>query len=91
MSRIFLHAILPFLLPILVFVLWVVLSHRRGGHDKSVVERISSGPWLWLLLAGFVLLATGLGFLAMEGEPPGGTYQAPHMKDGRIVPGRVVR
>lgn len=91
MTRIILHAVLPFLLPTLVFVLWVVFSHRRGNHDKSVVERVSGGPWMWLLAAGFVLLLAGLGFLAMEGDEPGGTYQPPRLEDGRIVPGRVVR
>lgn len=90
MSRILLQAVLPFLLPTLVFMLWVMLSHRRD-HEKSVVERIAGGPWLWLVLVGFVLFAAGLGFLAMEGEPPGGIYVPPYLEDGKIVPGRVVR
>jgi hypothetical protein len=88
--RIFLHTILPFLLPTLVFIAWVVLSQRHD-HEKSVVERISGGPWLWLLLGGFVLFAGGLAYLSLEGEPPGGSYQAPRYEDGKIVPGKVVR
>ena len=88
--RIFLHAVLPFLLPTLVFITWIVLSQRHD-HEKSVVERISSGPWLWLLLIGFILFAIGLGYLSLDGVPPGGTYQAPRLENGIIVPGRVVR
>lgn len=90
MGRIFLQAVLPFLLPTLVFVLWVILSQRHD-HEKSAIERIAGGPWFWLVLAGFVLFAVGLGFLATEGEPPGGTYVPPYMENGQIVPGRIVR
>lgn len=90
MTRFFLQAILPFLLPTLVFVLWVMLSQRHD-HEKSTIERIAGGPWFWLVVAGFVLFVIGLGFLAIEGEPPGGVYVPPYLEDGRIVPGRVVR
>lgn len=88
--RIFLHAVLPFLLPTIVFVLWVIFSQRHD-HEQSPVERISGGPWFWLLVSGFVLFSAGLGYLAMEGEEPGGTYEAPRLEDGKIVPGRIVR
>ena len=88
--RIFLQAVLPFLLPTAVFVLWVVFS-QRPDHGASVVERIARGPWFWIVVVGFVLFAAGLGWMAQEGDAPGGTYVPPHMEDGRIVPGHTVR
>jgi hypothetical protein len=42
----------------------------------------------WSIVAGFVLMMAGLGFLAVSsGEAPGsGQYQAPRPEDGRVVP-----
>ena len=43
-----------------------------------------------IILCGFVLAGGMLGFLASSGDQPGGIYIAPHVVDGKVVPGRFV-
>jgi amino acid transporter len=51
---------------------------------------LQEGPWFWLILAGFVLMAGGLVYTALStGGDAGGAYIAPRYEDGRIVPGRI--
>ncbi|MBL6938602.1 MAG: hypothetical protein ISS15_10305 [Alphaproteobacteria bacterium] len=48
-------------------------------------------PWSWLFIAGLALFAASFivwGFT--EGEPTTGTYVAPHVVNGKVVPGYVV-
>ena len=92
MSRILLHYVLPLLLPTLIFITWVVLTRHWHKGEKSMVERISAGPWFWLAVAGFALMTAGLVYIALsQVEPPGGTYEPPRMENGEVVPGRTVR
>ncbi|OFW45503.1 MAG: hypothetical protein A3J29_21490 [Acidobacteria bacterium RIFCSPLOWO2_12_FULL_67_14b] len=88
MSRILLQYVLPLVLPTVVFVAWIVLTEKRGASREKLIARLAEGPWFWLVVAGFALMAAGLGYLGLtEGASPGTTYQAPRYEDGRIVPG----
>jgi len=92
MTRIILQYVLPLLLPAAIFLVWVVLTRQRAGSQETTMERLQKGPWFWLVVGGFVLMAAGLFYLGLtEGSKPGGAYQAPHYKDGRIVPGKVIK
>jgi len=99
--RILLNYIIPLLLPTAAYFLWLWLMRRysgaRGGDAGAAGGAEDEGaetkpvPWLWLALAGLVLMAITLFALALRGgNTPGGTYVPPHIEDGRIVPGRVV-
>lgn len=91
MTRIMLQYVLPLLLPAAIFLLWVVLTRQRAGSQETAMERLQRGPWFWLVVGGFVLMAAGLAYLGLtEGSKPGGTYQAPRYEGGRVVPGKVV-
>ena len=88
MSRVVLEFLMPMLLPVVVFVAWVLLSHRRPDQDRSVAERLRDGPWAWLILASVVVLAALLGIAAVTGGAPAGAkYRPPHVEDGKLVPG----
>ena len=82
MSRFIFH-LLPFLLPFLLYGLYIWHAKRAG---KS---RAEATPWFWLPSAGFLLVILGFviggGFFA-EGT---GSYTPARLEDGRIVPGRV--
>ncbi|MEE8394394.1 MAG: DUF6111 family protein [Rhodospirillales bacterium] len=88
MSRILLNYVLPLLIPMAVYLLWFWFSRRRGGgQGKSLAEE---EPWFWVLSSGFLLMAGGLVYLALsESGETEGTYLAPHIEDGRIVPGTI--
>ena len=47
-------------------------------------------PWVWLFIAGLALFVASFviwGFT--EGDPTTGTYVAPHVVNGQVVPGYV--
>jgi hypothetical protein len=89
MTRLLIQYLLPLILPAVVFLIWAWLS-RRGHATGGFQSRIQEGPWFWLILAGFVLMAGGLAYTAFStGGDAGGRYIAPHYEDGRIVPGRI--
>ncbi len=88
MSRIFLHYIVPLLLPFVVYGVWLALARRRAGPAGARDWR--DAPWTWLAIAGMGLLIMSLvGLALVSGSPPGGTYVPPQYIDGEIVPGRV--
>ena len=90
MSRALVQFLLPILLPTVLFVVWLAFTHYRGGADGDVLTRFRDGPWFWLVLSGFVLMIGGLAYTGLtRGTHPGGTYVAPHVEGGRIVPGHV--
>ena len=89
MTRLLIQYLLPLILPAVVFLIWAWLS-QRGQATGGFQSRLQQGPWFWLVLAGFVLMAGGLVYTAVStGGDAGGTYIAPRYEDGRIVPGRI--
>ncbi|MGF1560673.1 MAG: DUF6111 family protein [Geminicoccaceae bacterium] len=84
MFRFFFHFILPLLLPTLIYVSYVYLRGKQGP------EWVREGPWLWLALAGVVLMVVGLLAWGMTGGvPPGMDYLPAQFQEGTIVkPGR---
>jgi hypothetical protein len=81
--RALLTILLPLLAPAIVYFLFMSASGRnRSGALQSV-------PWIWLAVAGGALMLVTLGAVALfGGVDPGVPYQAPHMENGEIAPGR---
>ncbi len=83
--RYLLHAAL-LVLPLAVYLLYIRFVRRHQAVEPAWRET----PWLWLMVAGLVLLT--LSFLTLGlvgGDPPGGTYVPAHVEDGKLVPGQV--
>lgn len=97
MMRLVLTYALPLLLPAAAYFLWLWFTRRRpaggaaAGEEQGPVPAGPEMPWLWLALAGLVLLAATLSYVALtSGGPPDGVYEPPRLEDGRVVPGRIV-
>jgi len=89
MIRVVLEYLLPLILPAAVYLAWtwIVGKRPRGPGDPVAWYQ---GPWFWVILAGFVLLAAALGVTAFKsGGSPEGTYVPPRVEGGRIVPGQI--
>lgn len=85
MLRIALFYLLPFLLPFIGYFLYRFLVTR--GQPL-----LQSTPWFILSVIGLLLVIASLFSLAFIGDgAPDGVYVPPHMEDGRLVPGRVLR
>lgn len=92
MNRVLLQYLLPLLLPTILYVVWWWAYGRHRLVADGGRPLLTAGPWFWLVIGGVALMAAGLVFTALtSGEAPGGRYVAPHLEDGRVVPGRVVR
>lgn len=90
MSRKFLY-ILPLVLPFVLYGLyawWARRQARRAGVGGAAVWE--DAPWMRLASAGILLFIAALVATALlGGDSIEGTYVAPHMVDGKIVPGEV--
>ncbi|SCA58212.1 conserved hypothetical protein [Candidatus Terasakiella magnetica] len=89
MIKILLQYIFPLAFPTALYLLWA-LYHKKTKSEEHHID-LTKGPWLKLLAAGLALVAVGLvTFNQYDGEKPGGVYQPPVYKDGKIVPGHVI-
>jgi hypothetical protein len=88
MIRIFFTYLLPLLLPMAVYFMFMLPAQRRAvaqGGEASWEKT----PWVLLAVAGVSLLGLTLGVLALhDGEPSWSHYDPPHMEDGHIMPGQ---
>ncbi|MGH7093602.1 MAG: DUF6111 family protein [Stellaceae bacterium] len=83
-----LEIIVPLALPTVLYLLWVLLMRRSGPGAAPLWQAV---PWLWLAAAGAALLALFLFVVTVHfGTHVRGTYVAPQLKNGQIVPGHVV-
>jgi hypothetical protein len=89
MLRVFLTVVLPLILPLALYLGWVMTlgAAQEGGGSISW----TTVPWLWLAVAGVGLLAIVLVVVTVGfGAPEQGVYVPPHLEDGRVVPGHIV-
>lgn len=95
---------LPLLLPTVIYLLWRLMSSPRPVARSETAEVAGDAvapapsgdplwreaPWLWLVLAGFALLAIVLLFGAfVHGSPPQQKYVPPRLENGQILPGQL--
>ena len=92
MLRVLLTVILPILLPILLYAGYIALMRRRAqAAGQETLPEWHEGPWLWLVLAGSLLLVAALATVRLStGVEPGTKLEAPRLIDGKIEPSRVV-
>ena len=90
MSRVIIQYVLPLLLPTLIFVGWLVLTRKTGETRAETMTRMEGGPWYWLVVAGFLLMAVGFIYLGLSHDNPSeSVYVPPAVENGRVVPGHM--
>ena len=82
------YHVLPFLIPFVVYLVYVVATNRSRSKGKILDET----PWFWLITVGLGLSVLSiLVYWYFSSEPIGRFYIPPRLEDGEIVPGKVVR
>jgi len=82
--RAFLETIVPFLLPTLVYFLYIYARRRAGLARGQSIDV----PWAWLAGAGVALVAVTFAAIALfGGAPPGETYHPAQIINGQVQPG----
>lgn len=92
MARILFQIIFPIVLPALLYALWMT-AERRRAEAAGAAEKPSwsAAPWLWLLTLGVFFAGVVAAAVAVfGGDPAGGVYVPPELRDGRVIPGHVV-
>ncbi len=93
MSRILLHYVLPLILPLLLYCIWLGIHRRRrqaAGAPLPEGWGLRDAPWTWLFITGIALLGASLVSLALLGSSPPESKYVPHsIVDGEIVPSRT--
>jgi len=85
MIRVVIENVLLFLLPTVVYVIYVATT--RSDSRKGILD---GAPFAWLMIAGTVLVLLVLATYGSDtGGRPGQQYVPPSMKDGRIEPGQI--
>jgi hypothetical protein len=86
--RVFVTIILPLILPTLLYLLYVFVLRREADPQQSAAATAGSLPWVWLGVAGAVLmLVTFFTVAQLDRAPPGSSYQPARVIDGVIQPG----
>jgi Family of unknown function (DUF6111) len=90
MVRILLNYLVPFLLPITGYALWVWYRARHAAKHGGEIPKFEQGPWPLMLFLGALLTLAVLAVGALSsGGAPGDTYIPPHLENGKVVPGRT--
>jgi predicted membrane-bound mannosyltransferase len=87
MTRLVLTIVLPLLLPTAVYLLWLVSWGRSESAEATAWRTL---PWVWLVTTGVALAALLLVVMVQFGVSRDGTYVAPHLENGQVVPGHTV-
>jgi hypothetical protein len=87
MLRVLLTIVLPLVLPTALYLLWVRTTQWEDGGGAM---RWRALPWLWLAVAGVVLLALVLFVVTVHfGTSEQGVYVPPRYEGGHVVPGHI--
>lgn len=82
MIRIILQEVALFLIPFALFAVVLVLQRRSVLNIESW-----SASFVWLALAGLLIVIGGFVYAGLFGERNTGPYVGPRIENGRPVPG----
>ncbi|MGH6946922.1 MAG: DUF6111 family protein [Kiloniellales bacterium] len=86
MLRILLTVVLPVLLPLAAFALYLLYARRRASAEGEPPPGWAAAPWPWLGLVGLALVVVALLLVQNGSVEPGVELVPPHVEDGRVVP-----
>ncbi|MCB2108959.1 MAG: hypothetical protein KDE14_14715 [Rhodobacteraceae bacterium] len=90
MLRIALTYVVPFLLPITAYAVWIWYRTAYAERHAGAPPKFEEGPWPLMLFLGAVLTFAALAFTALNsGGPPDSTYVPPRLEGGKIVPSEL--
>lgn len=78
----------PVLLPVFLYLLWLVLARRKARKAGGAEPRFFDGPWLWAVMASlgiFIVLFLLMGAASQQALEHG-RYVPAKVVDGKVVP-----
>lgn len=90
MLRTLITYVIPFLLPLAGYSLWVWYRTRYAAQHGGEAPSFEKGPWPLMLLLGAFLSLVVLGATAMlTGGNPGDIYTPARVENGKLIPGTM--
>ncbi len=90
MLRIVIQHLLLFLLPLILYAIYLAAMRQRAQVTGAVKPSWEDGPWFWLVVAGIVLSIGAFVVLGFAGgASTNSDYIPPRIIDGKIVPGQT--
>jgi heme/copper-type cytochrome/quinol oxidase subunit 2 len=91
MARIILNYLIPLLLPMLMYFLWVLVIRKKLKPSSDPQAGITRLGIFWAAVAGVIIMLISIITVAfMGGAPPGkGQYESPRLENGKIVPPKM--
>lgn len=86
MIRVFLFYLIPFLLPFVMYAIYLYFDKRAGGTKGWRLTSASIVAVVGLLLMSISLFILGL----TTGSSPDGTYMPPKFKDGKLIDSYII-
>lgn len=80
----------PILLPLVLYLIWMMRQRARARRNGQPVPALRDGPVGWTLAATFMALVLCFIWTMLMADPLAGTYIPAHMENGVIVPARVL-
>lgn len=85
----FLFRFWPVLVPLLVYVVWMIRVRGKARKAGAPVPHFGQGPWFWAVVASLGVAVVIFFILGLSHPSQKGTYVPPRTQDGRIIPGHV--
>lgn len=80
----------PALVPLALYVLWMLLRKRKAKNANEAIPGWMDGPWLWAVVASILMVIAGFFWLGLSSENNSGTsYQPKEFKDGQLIEERL--
>lgn len=89
MLRTFFLYFWPVLIPVILYVLWVLWARHKVEEGQNPLTW-TEGPWLVTLIASFLIaLVCFIPVIRHKAVYKGDSYEPAQYKDGTLVPGKV--
>ena len=80
----------PALIPLALYVLWMLLRKRKAKKADEDIPRWLDGPWLWAVVASILIVIAGFFWLGLSSHSDSGSsYQPKEFKDGQLIEERL--
>jgi hypothetical protein len=91
MIRVILEYLIPFLLPLAGYSIWIWYRNTYAENHDGAPPRFEEGPWPLMLFLGAILMFASMSYTALtSGGSADATYIPSRVVNGEIVPGRMV-
>lgn len=89
MLRLLITRFWPILLPLVLYIVWMLSERRKAAKRGEELPGLADGPWIWAVAASMLMAMGAFIWLGMSSEPETGTYIPPRLENGKVIPSHL--